>query len=85
LCYTSRLTFLYLLLKTMYRYIKNRHGVVPVEPTEPTYVAALIFQDRKSLEAWSASSSSLSPPSQKQQPKVEFYEGTLVISSAEGA
>ena len=70
------------------------HGIVQMESSEPTYVTVTIFQDLSSYQAWMkkenknsntttthlpASFSNIKPP------ETVYYEGTLVISSPQGA
>ncbi|KAL7579754.1 hypothetical protein ACA910_021894 [Epithemia clementina (nom. ined.)] len=69
------------------------HGIVQMQSSEPTYVIVTIFQDLASYQAWNkgssgASSSSPELPasfSAERPPETVYYEGTLVISSPEGA
>lgn len=61
--------------------LKHRHGVAPMDATEPTYVATTIFQNRKSYEQWSSSRSNDNMMRLQRKPETVYYEGTLVISS----
>lgn len=75
------------------------HGTVEMSNAEPTYVATLIFEDRKSFENWKSkhgsepkkgdnSKKAATPPPMKmwnRDPEKVFYEGTLVITGADGA
>lgn len=56
------------------------HGTVEMDSSEPTYVAAYIFQDRPSFDAWAKTVEEVD-----MAPEKVYYEGTLVISSADGA
>jgi hypothetical protein len=60
----------------------HRHGVEPVTPDEPSYVATAIFKDRDSFESWAeTATTNISKSAQKRAPEKVYYEGTLVISS----
>ena len=62
------------------------HGMGSVNPNEPTYVATYVFEDSQSMEKWLASSqASTQSELWDKTPERVFYEGTLVISSEEGA
>lgn len=63
------------------------HGVGEVESSEPTYVATYVFEDRTSFEKWAASVKDMEEIRScwTKAPEKTFYEGTLVISSPEGA
>jgi heme-degrading monooxygenase HmoA len=77
------------------------HGVQPVTSGEPTYQSATIWRDRKAFDGWRTgqafqqshgqSSKQGEAPSQppaplwSRPPQPVFYEGTLVISTADGA
>jgi hypothetical protein len=58
----------------------SRHGVAPMDATEPTYVATTIFQDRSSYEKWQSTTTKPDMALQR-SPETVYYEGTLVISS----
>ena len=62
--------------------LRCRHGVAPVESSEPSYVAATIFQDQASYEKWSKNDARTEVDGDVKREKV-FYEGTLVINSGE--
>ena len=66
---------------TLSTFLKHRHGVAPMDATEPTYVATTIFQSRKSYEQWSSSRNNNNMTQLQRKPETVFYEGTLVISS----
>jgi hypothetical protein len=57
-----------------------RHGVTPMDSSEPTYVGATIFRDRKSFDSWTASSARANIVTRR-VPETVYYEGTLVIRS----
>jgi heme-degrading monooxygenase HmoA len=63
------------------------HGMGEVDPSEPTYVATYVFQDRPSFESWAASVKNMEDANScwTKAPEKSYYEGTLVISSSEGA
>jgi len=72
------------------------HGTVPLDITEPTYQSTTIWRDRAAFEAWKnggafkaahGQSGGATPPKPlwSKPPEPVFYEGTLVISSEEGA
>jgi heme-degrading monooxygenase HmoA len=56
--------------------------VSPVESSEPSYVAATIFQDQASFEKWSKNDARTEVDCEAKREKV-YYEGTLVINSGE--
>ena len=63
------------------------HGVVEMQSNEPSYVSINVFKDRASYDSWAAQGDKPSVPASlaRREPETVFYEGTLVISSAEGA
>lgn len=76
------------------------HGTVEMDNSEPTYESTTIWKDRASFEAWkngamfkaahgqSNDGQALATPPKplwSKPPQPVFYEGTLVISSEEGA
>ena len=75
------------------------HGTVEVDESEPTYQSTTIWKDRESFEAWKNGAMFKAAHGQKEgekpatppkplwskPPEPVFYEGTLVISSEEGA
>lgn len=71
------------------------HGMGKVDESEPNYVGAVIFENRSTMESWAATHGKESaekradapaPPKMwDKAPEKIYYEGTLVISSAEGA
>lgn len=75
---------IYLTSSFRFLLVMNSHGVAPVDPTEPSFVATKIFKDRASFESWvkkAAAGPSFSETTQKRPPEAVYYEGTLVISS----
>jgi hypothetical protein len=56
------------------------HGVTPMEPNEPTYVAAVTFKDKLSFDSWVATCQ-WKPPAQIKDPEIVYYEGALVITN----
>jgi len=66
-------------------------GIAPVKPDEPTYVSCTIWRDLQAFNAWKEGNEFKTAHSgaKKQlwtKPPVPiFYEGTLVLSSANGA
>lgn len=76
------------------------HGVIEMDVSEPTYQSTTIWKDRASFEAWKNGAmfkaahgqskdgeAPATPPKPlwNKSPEPVFYEGTLVISSEEGA
>jgi len=69
------------------------HGTVEMDASEPTYQSTTVWKDRASFEAWKggamfkAAHGGEAPPKPlwSMPPQPVFYEGTLVISSPEGA
>jgi len=76
------------------------HGTVEVDSSEPTYQSTTIWKDRASFEAWKNGAAFKAAHGQSKEgeapstppkplwskpPEPVFYEGTLVISSNEGA
>jgi heme-degrading monooxygenase HmoA len=70
------------------------HGTVEMTDAEPTYVATLIFKNRKLFENWKANHAPAPKPEEgaKAPPKMwtrapekVYYEGTLVITKEDGA
>jgi heme-degrading monooxygenase HmoA len=77
------------------------HGTAPLTSYEPTYVSTTIWKDRASFDGWRTGSAfqkahgggddkkkeDASPPTPlwSKPPTPVFYEGTLVISSEDGA
>jgi heme-degrading monooxygenase HmoA len=77
------------------------HGTVPMTDAEPTYQSTTVWRDRQSFEAWrkgpafgeahgkpsNGNERTSTPPKPlwSRPPEPVFYEGTLVISSPEGA
>ena len=75
------------------------HGIAPMGEEEPTYMSCTIWKDRTAFNAWKSGTAfkeahgsggdgeMKKPPTPlwSKPPVPVFYEGTLVISSAEGA
>eukprot|EP00527_Entomoneis_sp_CCMP2396_P000800 CAMPEP_0198137306 /NCGR_PEP_ID=MMETSP1443-20131203/828_1 /TAXON_ID=186043 /ORGANISM="Entomoneis sp., Strain CCMP2396" /LENGTH=329 /DNA_ID=CAMNT_0043798703 /DNA_START=56 /DNA_END=1045 /DNA_ORIENTATION=+ len=62
------------------------HGIVEMQSSEPSYVVVNIFEDRSAYQAWAQTEQSPFTGSLSQRaPETVFYEGTLVISSQDGA
>jgi heme-degrading monooxygenase HmoA len=72
------------------------HGTTPMGEEEPTYMTCTIWRDRSAFEGWRSGSAFRESHGggEQQQPRKPlwsrppvpvFYEGTLVISSPEGA
>ena len=65
------------------------HGMGPTQAGEPTYVIATIFQDLAAYQAWATKDAAKKDMPEQfsaiQSPETVFYEGTLVISSPQGA
>jgi heme-degrading monooxygenase HmoA len=68
------------------------HGTVEMTDAEPTYVATLIFKNRKLFENWKANAAApkskegaKAPPKMwTRAPEKVYYEGTLVITKEDG-
>lgn len=69
------------------------HGTVEMTDAEPTYVATLIFKDRKTFENWKATAHNPEEGAKEQEappkmwtrePEKVYYEGTLVITKEDG-
>jgi heme-degrading monooxygenase HmoA len=63
------------------------HGTVEMSSSEPTYVATLVFKDRKSFEAMKAAKpneETKDPKMWSRDPEKIYYEGKLVITTEAG-
>lgn len=77
------------------------HGTVPMAEGEPSYLSTTVWRDREAFEGWREGNNfraahaqkkdgagekpPQAPPQWTRPPSPVFYEGTLVISSEEGA
>lgn len=74
------------------------HGIAPMGEEEPTYMSCTIWKDRAAFNAWKNGNAFKEAHGEKKEgeekakmplwskpPVPVFYEGTLVISSPEGA
>eukprot|EP00523_Entomoneis_sp_CCMP467_P010247 CAMPEP_0168737160 /NCGR_PEP_ID=MMETSP0724-20121128/10242_1 /TAXON_ID=265536 /ORGANISM="Amphiprora sp., Strain CCMP467" /LENGTH=350 /DNA_ID=CAMNT_0008784399 /DNA_START=40 /DNA_END=1092 /DNA_ORIENTATION=+ len=66
------------------------HGIVELQSNEPSYVVTTIFDSQAAYQAWAAANqqqetAALDESLWTRAPETVFYEGTLVLSSPEGA
>jgi heme-degrading monooxygenase HmoA len=63
------------------------HGTVEMSSNEPTYVSTHVFKSKAAFDEWSKSVEVVSDCEKMciKAPEKVYYEGTLVISSTEGA
>jgi hypothetical protein len=60
----------------------KRHGVTPVESSEPTYIATTVFASKQQFEEYNKKNGApLGGAGLAKAPETVFYEGTLMLSA----
>jgi hypothetical protein len=60
----------------------KRHGVTPVDSSEPTYIATTVFASKQQFEEYNKKNGApLGGAGLAKAPETVFYEGTLMLSA----